>query len=47
MNIVDPVLLYLAGLYERAGIYMGFIALATMTINTLVTAASGNGLKIG
>lgn len=47
MNITDPVLLFLAGLYERAGIYMGFIALATLVINTLVTASSGNGLKIG
>lgn len=46
MNVTDPVLLFLADLYSRAGIYMGFVTLATLVINMLTTAFSGNGLKI-
>lgn len=47
MNITDPVLLFLADLMSRAGTYAGFMALAVVAINTIVTAFSGIGLKIG
>ncbi len=47
MNVTDPVLLFLADLMSRAGIYAGFMALSVVVINTIISAFSGNGLKIG
>lgn len=46
MKITDPVLLFLADLMSRAGIYSGFMALAAIVINTIVGAFSGKGLHI-
>ena len=44
--MTDPVLILLAELFGRAGIYSGFMALSALIINVLVGAFSGKGLKI-
>lgn len=44
--MTDPVLILLADLFGRAGIYSGFMALSAVIINTIVAAFSGKGLKI-
>ena len=44
--MTDPVLNFLTDVFSQAGIYSGFIALAVITINTIVSAFSGKGLTI-
>ena len=44
--MTDPVLILLADLFCRAGIYSGFMALCCVIVNTITSAFSGKGLKI-
>lgn len=44
--MTDPVLNFLTDVFSQAGIYSGFIALAVIAINTIVSAFSGKGLSI-
>lgn len=47
MDITDPVLLFLADLMSRAGVYAGFMALAVTVINMIVGAFASGRLNIG
>ncbi len=44
--INDPVLKLLATCMSQAAVYSGFMALCKVVINSIVSAFSGNGLKI-
>lgn len=44
--MTDPVLILLADLFSRAGVYSGFMALSAVIVNVLTAAFSGKGLQI-
>lgn len=44
--LTDPVLILLAELFSKAGVYSGFVALSVLIVNVIVNAFSGKGLRI-